>query len=146
VYVLAKAGMDTFDWISIQLYEAYSPFAHDVHRRKLDQSEALMIRIQRIVDGYTVTDFPFESSEYEVKIPPAKLVIGVANKWADGMKFCRVEPLALRSAYETTLAEYEEGILGVMFWTIEEEGDDDASRLTHLLARQFQQTGGFSEL
>ena len=105
-----------------------------------------MIRDQRLVDGYTVTDLPLKSSKYEVRISPSKLGIGVVNKWADGMKFCRVEPSALRSAYETTLAEYDEGFLGVMFWTIEEEGDDDASRLTHLLARQFQQTGGFSEL
>ena len=37
-YVLAKASIGTFKWISIQLYEAYSPFAHNFHQRKLEQS------------------------------------------------------------------------------------------------------------
>lgn len=143
-YVLAKAGVDTFDWISIQLYESYSPFAHDVAARKLEPSEALMIRIRRLIKGYTVTDLPFESSEYEVKIPPTKLVLGIANGWADGLKVCKVEASALRSAYESTLAEYGEGFLGVMFWTIEEEGNDDDTRLTHSLSREFQRIGQLS--
>jgi len=137
-YVLAKAGVDTFDWISIQLYESYSPFAHDVAARKLEPSEALMMRIRGLIKGYTVTDLPFESSEYEVKIPPTRLVIGIANGWADGLKVCKVEASAIKSAYESTLAEYGEGFLGVMFWTIEEEGKGDDTRLTQSLSREFQ--------
>jgi len=70
IYALAKAGIDTFDWISIQLYEAYSPFAHDVHRRELGQTEALMIRVQRLMNVYNVTDLSLESSKYELKAPP----------------------------------------------------------------------------
>ncbi|KAL9186880.1 hypothetical protein ACHAXT_010600 [Thalassiosira profunda] len=136
-YVLAKAGISTFDWISIQLYEAYSPFAHDVHRRKLDQNEALMMRIRRLVEGYTVTELPLTTSEYEVKIPPSKLVLGVANGWADGLKFCKVDPSAIRSAYQSTRESYEEGFLGVMFWTIEEEGREGGAKLTDALSREF---------
>jgi len=158
-YVLAKAGVDTFDWISIQLYESYSPFAHDLHRRKLDPSEALMIRIRRLIQGYTVTDLPLElsassssSSEYEVKIPPTKLVVGIANGWADGLKACKVEPYMVQSAYESTISEYGEGFLGVMFWTIEEEGNgdddnnNDESRLTKSLSREFQSINDSNEL
>eukprot|EP00571_Detonula_confervacea_P017702 CAMPEP_0172312736 /NCGR_PEP_ID=MMETSP1058-20130122/18532_1 /TAXON_ID=83371 /ORGANISM="Detonula confervacea, Strain CCMP 353" /LENGTH=373 /DNA_ID=CAMNT_0013026279 /DNA_START=110 /DNA_END=1231 /DNA_ORIENTATION=- len=146
VYVLAKAGVDTFDWISIQLYESYSPFAHDVHQRKLEQVDALMIRIHQLIKGYTVTDLPLESSEYEVKLPASKLVLGIANKWADGLKVCKVEPSAVRSAYESTLTEHGRGFLGVMFWTIEEEGIADGERLTHLLSREFKKLGLSSEL
>ena len=143
-YVLAKAGLDTFDWISIQLYEAYSPFAHDVHQRKVEPAEALMRRIHRVQEGYTVTGLPFERSEYEVKVPPTKLVIGIANGWVDGLKFCKVEPPSIRLAYEATLAEYGEGFLGVMFWTVEEEGKDEDSRFTHSLNRELKRIGQLS--
>jgi len=163
-YVLARAGVDAFDWISIQLYEAYSPFAHDVHRRGMDAADAIMVRVRSLAEGYTVSELPllldndsFTSTstssssssplskvEYQVKVPPSKLVVGIANGWADGMKFCKVEPSAVRSAYESTLAEYGEGFLGVMFWTIEEEGKDDGddnSRLTHSLRSEFENIG-----
>ena len=109
-YILAKAGIDTFDFISIQLYEAYSPFAHDI--RTMDQTEALMIRIRRLIEGYTVTDLPMKPSDYEVKIPPNKLVIGIANDWADNFKFCKVDSSVVRSAYELTKTENGQGFLG----------------------------------
>ena len=145
-YVLAKAGIDTFDWISIQLYESYSPFAHDIHRRKLDQLEALMTRVRGLVEGYKVTDFPLEPPEYVVKLRPSQIVLGVANKWADGLKVCKVEPFAMKSAYESTLAEYGQGFLGVMFWTIEEEGEEEGARITHSLSREFKKLGRSNEL
>ena len=43
-YVLAKAGIVIFDWKSIQLYEAYSPFAHDLSRN-VNPVRALQVRI-----------------------------------------------------------------------------------------------------
>ena len=51
-------------------WRGYSPFAHDVHRREMGQTEALMIRVQRLMNVYTVTDLSSESSEYELKVPP----------------------------------------------------------------------------
>jgi chitinase len=116
-YVLAKAGLDIFDWISIQLYEAYSPFAHALSHRKVDPVDALMARIRRLTNGYTITEIPdLTFSEYHLKVPLNKLVIGVANKWADGLKFCKVKPECLKSTYQSTLSEYGQGFLGVMFW------------------------------
>lgn len=115
-YVIAKAGIDTFDWISIQLYEAYSPFLHDVSTRRLDPVGALMIRVNGLVNGYKVTGLPLPSDEYNVKIPPSRLVIGIANGWADGMKFCKVTSSSLKAAYETTSLKHGENYLGVMFW------------------------------
>jgi hypothetical protein len=170
-YILAKAGIDTFDWISIQLYEAYSPFAHDIHRKHIDQTLALMKRIRSFVTGYTVTGLPLsvvdlvDSSssssstsllshqdttltQFVVQIPLEKLVIGIANYWVDGMKFCNVNPKAIRLAYEQTMVEYDgRGFLGVMFWTVEEEGgggadeDDTEKRLTFLLNKEFKNIG-----
>lgn len=144
-YVLAKAGIETFDWIAIQLYEAYSPFAHDVGRRGVDPSEAIQERIRRLAEGYTVTNLPLPGGEeeYTVRVPPHKLVIGIANGWADGVKFRTVEPAALRIAHETTLAERGEGFRGVMFWTVEEEGEEgeDNSRLARRLGKEFGRGG-----
>jgi len=158
--VLSKAGIETFDWVSLQLYEAYSPFAHDLHSKQMDQVEALMMRVRGLVDGFVVTGLPPSSSaaggattEYEVRVPPSKIVLGIANGWVDGVKFCRVDPRSVRKAYESTHAEYGRGFLGVMFWTIEEEGGgrkgeggdddvDDDDRLAHMLSREFKDLGG----
>ena len=75
------------------------------------------------------------------------------------MKFCKVDPKAIRLAYEQTLVEYNgRGFLGVMFWTVEEEGggdgemldtnDDDDNdtekRLTLLLKREFKTIGSLT--
>ncbi|KAL7465894.1 hypothetical protein ACHAXS_006199 [Conticribra weissflogii] len=137
-YVLAKAGIETFDWVSIQLYEAYSPFSHDISRKKIEQSQALITRVNSLLDGYTVTGIPPPlAPEFKVKIPANKLVIGVANGWADDIKFCRVTPNALRAAYDKTKEKYKKGYLGIMFWTIEEEGNDDNTRLAKMLHRVF---------
>ncbi|KAL7518603.1 hypothetical protein ACHAWX_003417 [Stephanocyclus meneghinianus] len=145
-YVLAKAGVETFDWVSIQLYEAYSPLAHELARRKIDPVHALMERVNRLTSGYVVRDIPgLASSEYEVKVPLSKLVLGVANRWADGLKFCKVDATWLRSAYQSTVAEYGEGFLGIMFWTIEEEGSDPDSRFTLQLSRAFETENDRSE-
>jgi hypothetical protein len=161
-HVLAKAGIETFDWVSLQLYEAYSSFAHDLHSKHMSQEEALMMRVRGLVDGFVVTGLPPSAAsagvgegattEYEVRVPPSKIVLGIANGWVDGVKFCRVDPRSVRLAYEKTLAEYGRGFLGVMFWTIEEEGggrkggggDDDVDddRLAHLLSREFKDLGG----
>ena len=86
--------------------------------------------------GGTVTNLPLDEAEFEVRVPPSRLVIGVANGWADGAKFCKVEPASIRKAHDQTMTKYREGILGVMFWTIEEEGDDDGSRMTRLLREE----------
>eukprot|EP00804_Cyclotella_cryptica_P011823 CCRYP_015343-RA/>CCRYP_015343-RA protein AED:0.13 eAED:0.13 QI:185/1/1/1/1/1/2/2909/432 len=138
-YVLAKAGIETFDWVSIQLYEAYSPLAHELSRRKVDPVDALMARVKRLTSGYIVRDVPgVVTSEYTVKIPLSKLVLGVANKWADGLKFCKVDASWLRSAYQSSVVEYGEGFGGIMFWTIEEEGSEPDSRFTLQLSRAFE--------
>lgn len=105
-----------------------------------------MIRIRRLVDGYTVTDIPLAPSDYEVKIPPSKLVLGIANGWADGLKFCKVDPSAIRTTYQSTLEEYSQGFLGVMFWTIEEEGREGGPRLAESLNGEFQRLDRSGEL
>lgn len=104
----------------------------------MNSVEAIMERVNGFVEGYVVNGLPLSSPEYKVKIPPSKLVIGVANRWADGVKFAKMNPKNLRDAYETTKNKFGEGFLGVMFWTVEEEGNDAKSRMTHELKKKFQ--------
>jgi chitinase len=137
-YVLARAGVESFDFISIQLYEGYSPYVYEVSRKKMDPVEAILERVNGFIRGYTVNGMPMSTSDYQVKIPPSKLVIGVANGWADGVKFCKVDPKTLRDAYAITKNKYGEGFRGVMFWTINDEGDDAKSRLAHELKEELQ--------
>jgi hypothetical protein len=152
-YVLAKAGVASFDFISIQLYEGFSPYVYEVSRRQMNPVEAIMERVNGFVGGYVVNGVPLSSSSspesYEVKIPLSKLVIGVANRWADGVKFCKIDPKTLGDAYVSTKKKYiGEGFLGVMFWTINEEGDDAESRMAHELKKEFHDLhpGDFGEL
>ena len=92
-YVLAKAGIDTFDWVSIQLYEAYSPFAHELSGAKANTVASLRYRVSWLAHGYTVSELPtrgssiselpaLASSEYKVQITLSKLVSeSVINWW-----------------------------------------------------------------
>jgi len=100
-YVLAKAGIGTFDWVSIQLYEAYSPFAHELSGAKANTVASLRYRVSWLAHGYTVSELPtrgssiselpaLASSEYKVQITLSKLVFGVGNKLVDGLKFCKI--------------------------------------------------------
>jgi len=138
-YVLAKAGVESFDFIQIQLYEGYAPYLHEVTRMRKDPVDAIMERVNGFVGGYVVNEMPLKSSpEYEVKIPPSKLVIGIGNRWCDGVKFCKIDPKTIRKAYDRTKNTYGEGFLGTMFWTVNEEGEDEESRMAHALKREFQ--------
>ncbi len=141
-YVLAKAGVESFDFISIQLYEGYSPYVYEVGRQQANPVEAIMRRIDGFISGYHVDKMPLSSTDYKVKLPPSKLVIGVANRWADGVKFCKIDPNTLVTCFEITKKKYGEGFLGVMFWTVEEEGEaeDDKTRMAHELKQEFQAT------
>jgi hypothetical protein len=160
-YVLARAGICTFDWVSLQLYESFSRFQHDTTRCQppLSQAEAIIARAEAFSEGFFVhmpspylqkrsaaeegsaatmpevmediwnslklfgddcvrklvgscrrlfglssqmtIDSEPDSERVEqqdgdhwvilrVQVPIDKLVIGVANGWADGEKVCRV--------------------------------------------------------
>ena len=172
-YVLERAGIATFDWVALQLYEAFSRFLHDTTRAVPPESQAHAIttRAEALAGGFVVAmPTPRASSAYaslrggqiahhditgaarrwdhlltvarncivdmarrvgrfvdvvadqdrekvieeagsvekpegcteasrRVQVPLQKLVVGVANGWADGEKFCRVgasELLAVR--------------------------------------------------
>jgi chitinase len=106
-YVVHRAGIQTFDWISLQLYEAYSAFTYDTTiakhsntNRIIDsprrlQADAIFDRANAFASGFSVH---IHNETVRIQVPLSKLVMGVANGWADGMKFCRVETASILDA------------------------------------------------
>lgn len=183
-YVLERAGVSTFDWVSLQLYEAFSQFVHDTTRRRppMSQAKAIMDRAEALSRGFIV-DMPAPHALHaapqsvdnkltftepmrldirwvqlrrvveefwgvclqrcgrllailqlnvealmrylgkkqekgglrqqgedqrvrvRVQVPVDKLVVGVANGWADGERFCRVHPSEIAKVCVTSLAQ-----------------------------------------
>lgn len=124
-YVLHKAGIDTFDWISFQYYESYSRFQFDITRRKppMSQVDALILRANRLQSGFEV-DIP-SVGKVNITVPLEKIVFGFANGWADGIKVLQVDTQSVKHALDGLLTNKEKkNVGGVMFWTIEEEGNN----------------------
>jgi len=126
-YVWHRAGgVRTFDWVSLQLYEAYSRYMHETSRaldselegqdaKVAAQVEGVRKRVVALFDGFVV-DLP-GYGRTRISVPPKRLVFGFANGWADDHKFVRVRPETLRTML------FRMKIAGIMFWTIEEEGN-----------------------
>lgn len=123
-YVLHRAGTNSFDWISLQLYESFSRFAYettvlaerDGENVISAQMDAMRRRAVAAFDGFDV-ELP-KYGEVRIQVPPWKLVFGFANGWADGIKVVKVERRALNRLFVRLKTA------GVMFWTIDEEGND----------------------
>lgn len=122
--ILRDAGVETFDVISVQLYEGYSRACHALTVDGVDLGSYLAAAAKALVDGWTVD---FDDGPARIAVPADRLAFGFANAWADGAKFLRAEPEAVAAAVAAVEARYRPR--GVMFWVIDEEGDF-APRLT----------------
>lgn len=131
-YVLHRAGVDTFDWISIQLYESFSRFVYEttvvatrqgtINNVAQAQMEALERRATAYTNGFQV-ELPPPYGTVRLTIPPLKLVFGFANGWADGIKVSRIHPGLFDLVFASSSGS-KLNMGGVMFWTIEEEGNN----------------------
>jgi chitinase len=142
-YVLHRAGIQTFDWISLQLYEAFSAFTYDttitkhhpdsnnIDTRRL-QANAIFDRANAFVSGFPVHIHGDMNETIRVQVPLSRLVIGVANGWADGVKFCQVEPASIHDANIRLKETVGGGLRGVMFWSIDEEGTNNVHMASSL--------------
>ena len=138
--------VDTFDFVTIQLYEGYSHaeyntsvlgeapesylvrFARSVYAGWDLQIPNLYLRNQHIaVDSCTETE-PLSNMEesklstiVRVSVAPNRLVIGLANGWAGDGKFLLIYPDKVKAAH---LALQSEGLAprGYAFWNIKDEG------------------------
>ena len=121
-YVIHRAGIDSFDWVSIQLYESFSRFVYEttiVAERDGENvvSAQMDAMRRRAVAGFDGIDIVLPNyGRVRIQVPPWKLVFGFANGWADGAKIVKVERRALNRLFVRLKTA------GLMFWTIEEEG------------------------
>ena len=129
--VLARAGMDSVDAVSVQLYEGYSSACYALTRG----SASLSAYAQEVAAG--LADKGVTVGADVVRVPREKLLLGFANGWADNEKFIRVEPEDAARAVDAA------GLRGAMYWVIDEEGSpyDFAGRYTGALP-----AGGSAEL
>ena len=122
-YLLAKYSIDTFDFISIQLYEGYSHTLYKYKKLKQNFGNILYDLIKQFNEGYIV-DFSKDKNsglgKEIIKIPLNKIVIGLANGWA-GERFLFVDEKNIVEGWNF-LKEKNKEVRGIMFWDIADEG------------------------
>ena len=127
-YLLARYG-HAIDMVSIQLYESYSRAAYAIYKLGMSPSEYLDSYVEDLAlrhEKFWVhfpQDAEIEMESQSVPLPLSKLVIGLANGWAnDGdEKTLYIDPSDVALAYNR-LTERGRTLRGFMFWTIDEEG------------------------
>ena len=118
-YIIDKFGLEIFDFVSIQLYEGFSHanFRY-LNKEKIGKIfEDLIINLN---NGFYVN---FEYGKKLIKINKEKIVIGIANGWANEIKekflFINEDDLIEGINYlKTKNIEFR----GFMFWNIFDEG------------------------
>ena len=126
-YLLAKYSVETFDFISVQLYEGYSHALYKYERQKIPFGEILYELVDNYTKGYYVDFSQEEGSGMNrtlITIPSERIVIGLANAWARG-KFAFIEGNDIINGY-TTLVQKNQDVRGFMYWNIVYEGNKTA--------------------
>jgi hypothetical protein len=138
-YILAKYGvtevdghrLDTFDLVSIQLYESYSHVDYALNQAKMSPTTYFTNWIQQVYTGWFVDFQGFPGCDIPsqfVSVNPANLCIGLANGgWSipaqpsDTVKTVFVPPTDITDAY---VKLKKKGIAprGFVFWVIDQEG------------------------
>jgi hypothetical protein len=118
-YKTTNTGEETFDFVSFQLYEGYSHAVYNISVLGTHPSTFLSSFVKRVLEGWNITTYT--SSSVNIQIPRTRVVIGLANGWADGSKFLLVWPEELVHGYELLKAD-SINPRGFMFWNIADEG------------------------
>ena len=122
--LLAYAPPDTYDLVSLQLYESWSLAACAVYGKR-EGLASYFDRLVRSMDkGWTV-NFATEPSvglaNATVRVPASRLVLGLANGWTHAGKDSKVffvPPADLSAAWQRLSLKPR----GIMFWDIADEG------------------------
>lgn len=117
--------VDTFDFVTVQLYESYSHADYNITVLNISASVYLQNAVYALTNGWFV-DF---SSQVDVgvvsqivKVELNKLVIGVANGWAAGLKVILIYPDVLGVA-DSWLSGKGLQPRGYAYWNIQSEGE-----------------------
>ena len=130
-YLIAKFSINTFDFVSIQLYEGYAHSLYKYERENKTLGEIMDELIGNLTKGYIVDFSKDENSGLEkklIKLSEEKIVIGLANGWASG-KFLFIDKEGIVNGYNY-LKEKNKDIRGFMFWNIFDEGKIPQSQNT----------------
>ncbi|KAJ3354400.1 hypothetical protein HDU83_005325 [Entophlyctis luteolus] len=103
-YLLAKYGktgkVDTFDFITVQLYEGYSRTLFQIDYQKVQPWMAIVEFVEKISRSPWTVRFSLDPdvglNDMKIAVPHDKLVIGLANGWANDGKFLLVMPDQVR--------------------------------------------------
>lgn len=128
---LLKRYEDSIDLVFMQFYESYSRASMTIHNEHLTAA-AYLERYLEGIDGDEVVgmvnfsdDPDVELNDSIVRIPLSKLVLGLANGWADkhDEKTLYICPEQVAKAWDSLKAK---GTIprGAGFWTIDEEGSN----------------------
>ena len=113
-------GEDTFDFISIQLYEGYSHAVYNMSVLQMNPSAFLESYVPMVLSGWNISRNT-SSNAMKIHIDRSRLVIGLANGWADGQKFLLAWPDEFVDGYNN-LKSVGMHPRGFMFWDIADEG------------------------
>lgn len=97
-YLLAKYGVDTFDFISIQLYEGWSTANWRVTEGGTAPAQYIAEFVRSVLAGWDVdfaADPPSGLPRSRIAVAAPRLVLGLANGWAcpqPGCKFLLLWP------------------------------------------------------
>jgi len=128
----AEAAVETFDFVTIQLYEGYShaEYSHSILHESA--GEHLRTLIASFAAGWWV-DFSSDDEVGEefssclIKLDTPRLVIGLANGWAGDGKFLLLYPNEVHEAHRKLL-EANLAPRGYAFWNILDEGKSSVRR------------------
>lgn len=133
-YILSKYGktsvddqgvcIDTFDFVTVQLYEGYSHAEYSLNVLKADPAVYFTDLVAKFQAGWSVPfshDPELNFADTIVSVPSTQLVLGLANGWAGDDKFLFVPSDQLAAVY-SALREANLPIRGFAFWNIKDEG------------------------
>lgn len=127
VYGQTKS-VDTFDLVMPQIYETYSHADYQISVAGVPAATYL----ENYVKNFTQTGWTIDFStspepaikklgKQKVIIKKEKLIIGLANGWANSKKSIFIDPVDVGSAY-SALKTADNAPRGFMFWCIAAEG------------------------
>jgi hypothetical protein len=94
--VSVNSNLDTFDFITVQLYEGYSHAEYHCSIEKMNPPQVVVEFVSAMAKGYTIdfsTDADLHFPETKtIVVPPSRLVVGLANGWAGDGKFLLIYP------------------------------------------------------
>ncbi len=78
--LLAPEYADGYDLVIIQLYEGFSRAGHEIFDHQVHPTDYLTALARKCSTGWTVK---LNGGDTRIRVPPEKLVIGLANGWGE---------------------------------------------------------------